>query len=104
MRLRDDDESGGDARETVPGLHAQRVQELERVNIDGSGHATFVTEKNWRDAVTTIGKPHEFLDPTALNGGVVLATCPYFAGDSTRKKYGELRKNNCLLINVGKTT
>jgi len=43
VRLRDD-ENGADARETVPGLHDRRVQELEKANIDGSGHATFVTE------------------------------------------------------------
>ena len=28
MRLGDDDENEGNARETVPGLHAQQVQEL----------------------------------------------------------------------------
>ncbi len=43
MRLRDEDEDGVDPRETVPGLHDQRVQELESAIVDGSGHATFVT-------------------------------------------------------------
>ena len=40
----DEDENGVDARETVPGLHDQRVQELESAMVDGSGHATFVTK------------------------------------------------------------
>ncbi len=44
MRLRDEDENGVDARETVPGLHDQRVQELEKGNYRRPGHATFVTE------------------------------------------------------------
>ena len=47
MRLGDDDENEGNARETVPGLHAQQVQELRESKYRRlRTHTTFVTE-NW---------------------------------------------------------
>ncbi len=44
MWLGDEHESEVDARETLPGLHDQRVSELESAIVDSSGPATLMTK------------------------------------------------------------
>ena len=71
MRLRDEDENGVDARETVPGLHDQRVQELESTIVDGSGHATFVTKNcatQCRDTVISETMKPSFVSSAWIRG------------------------------------